>query len=133
MDFNDYHNNYHDTGEHDLNDDINIYNYTNEYDNTFFAPYTLLVFIVIGCSNTIYQLCKVIVRDRRDKHKITQLTKKIKKNDLDNLINECSICLEEFKLNEIVITLPCSHTYHKKCMEPWLKDNNNCPLCRVSI
>ena len=115
MDFNDYHNNYHDTGESDLNDDINIYNYTNEYDNT------------------IYQLCKVIVRDRRDKHKITQLTKTIKKNDLDNLINECSICLEAFKLNEIVITLPCSHTYHKKCMEPWLKDNNNCPLCRVNI
>ena len=84
MDFNDYHNNYHDTGESDLNDDINIYNYTNEYDNTFFAPYTLLVFIVIGCSNTFYQLCKVIVRDRRDKHKITQLTKTIKKNDLDN-------------------------------------------------
>ena len=30
MDFNDYHNNYHDTGESDLNDDININNYTIE-------------------------------------------------------------------------------------------------------
>ena len=41
----------------------------------------------------------------------------------------CSICLEEIKEPEY-LNLPCNHPFHKKCINGWLKNNNNCPNCR---
>jgi hypothetical protein len=32
---------------------------------------------------------------------------------------ECAICLKKNKKNQKLITLPCSHTYHKECFHPW--------------
>ncbi len=45
--------------------------------------------------------------------------------------NCCSICMEEFKLAEILKMLPCTHVFHRKCINKW--KNNACPLCRKSI
>ena len=43
----------------------------------------------------------------------------------------CSICLNNFKRNELKRTLHCNHEYHKKCIDKWInKDNNSCPTCR---
>ncbi len=30
-------------------------------------------------------------------------------------------------------TLPCMHAFHCSCVDPWLKDNRVCPLCRFDI
>lgn len=52
----------------------------------------------------------------------------------------CGICLEEFKLGENVIELPClqKHYFHIKTGEcggiyPWLRENNSCPMCRFEF
>ena len=52
----------------------------------------------------------------------------------------CALCMEEFKLNEDIIELPCKdkHYFHIKketCegIYPWLKENNSCPLCRFEF
>jgi len=45
----------------------------------------------------------------------------------------CSICMEEFKLQEKVMELPCQHMYHKDCVVTWLKTNNTCPVCRFEL
>ena len=52
----------------------------------------------------------------------------------------CGICLEEFKLGENVIELPClqKHYFHIKTCEcggiyPWLRENNSCPMCRFEF
>ena len=48
--------------------------------------------------------------------------------------NICSVCLEEFKEDDILKKLNCEHIFHKDCLEPWLNNNNrNCPLCRTDI
>lgn len=47
--------------------------------------------------------------------------------------NNCSICQERFKLREYIRELKCSHIYHKKCIDKWLKDNLTCPYCRSDI
>ncbi|XP_019855671.1 PREDICTED: RING finger protein 150-like [Amphimedon queenslandica] len=45
----------------------------------------------------------------------------------------CAVCLENFKHNDIIRPLPCSHEFHKKCIDPWLESKGNCPLCKSSI
>jgi hypothetical protein len=53
---------------------------------------------------------------------------RIKKNEEDKV---CSICLNNFKKNELKRTLHCNHEYHKKCIDKWInKNNNSCPTCR---
>ena len=58
--------------------------------------------------------------------------KKIKGSD-KLLDTDCPICHESFKLNEFQRTLTCNHVFHKKCIDKWLKDNLNCPMCRKEI
>jgi len=54
---------------------------------------------------------------------------------------QCSICLEDFKLNDECIVLNCEgdkHIFHKgndNCsgIKPWLERNNTCPMCRTEF
>jgi hypothetical protein len=55
---------------------------------------------------------------------------------------DCSICLCELEDdetshasrmdNQSVITLPCTHAFHRECVLPWLVRDHTCPLCRES-
>lgn len=47
------------------------------------------------------------------------------------LCKECAICLDEYKSNDLICGLPCSHNYHQKCIMNWINLNNHCcPKCR---
>ncbi|CAK0903537.1 unnamed protein product, partial [Prorocentrum cordatum] len=46
---------------------------------------------------------------------------------------KCLICLEDFGDGDDVMTLPCLHIYHKKCVEQWLGCDNSCPVCKTPI
>lgn len=46
---------------------------------------------------------------------------------------QCSVCWEDFKLNESVRKLPCLHVYHQNCIVPWLELHGTCPICRKSL
>jgi hypothetical protein len=49
---------------------------------------------------------------------------------------ECSVCQSTYLPNEFVRTLPvCKHMFHKRCIDPWIKRNQNptCPVCRTHI
>lgn len=50
----------------------------------------------------------------------------------DSEIEPCAICIEPFNTNDSVITgLKCrSHICHRHCMMEWLKQHNDCPVCR---
>lgn len=76
------------------------------------------------------------------------------KNNLEEVIadeefiskeKQCSICLDEFKLGDKYIKLPCQtenedekHIFHSgndTCsgIKPWLERNNTCPMCRTEF
>lgn len=58
--------------------------------------------------------------------------KKIKEKD-DLLSESCIICHDDFQVREYKRTLSCTHTFHKKCIDKWLKSHLNCPMCRKNI
>lgn len=47
-------------------------------------------------------------------------------------VGDCSICLQDLYASGIdLIRLPnCAHVFHQKCILPWLKNSDLCPLCR---
>lgn len=45
----------------------------------------------------------------------------------------CRICLCEYKEGEKIRTLTCLHSYHKDCIDKWLKSQAVCPVCRENI
>ncbi|KAJ3585398.1 hypothetical protein NHX12_014117 [Muraenolepis orangiensis] len=49
--------------------------------------------------------------------------------DFDN----CAVCIEGYRPNEVVRVLPCRHVFHKSCVDPWLLDHRTCPMCKMNI
>lgn len=45
----------------------------------------------------------------------------------------CSVCLAEYCNADELRSLPCSHEYHAKCIDIWLKKKRACPLCNQRI
>jgi hypothetical protein len=45
----------------------------------------------------------------------------------------CSICLSEYAPNELILMLPCRHTYHCTCVTEWLHNHTQCPLCKQDV
>ncbi|KAI5926742.1 hypothetical protein F4810DRAFT_484091 [Camillea tinctor] len=49
------------------------------------------------------------------------------------LKGECTICIDDMKLGDEAIVLPCKHWFHEACVVLWLKEHNSCPVCRAPI
>jgi len=45
----------------------------------------------------------------------------------------CSICLDGCRPNQQVKALQCSHIFHSKCIDKWLKQKLKCPSCRHRV
>ncbi|KAF6166828.1 hypothetical protein GIB67_005704 [Kingdonia uniflora] len=59
-----------------------------------------------------------------------------KYNKGDGLVEatECSVCLYEFQVDEILRIMPnCVHAFHVPCIDTWLKLHTDCPLCRARV
>jgi hypothetical protein len=46
----------------------------------------------------------------------------------------CIICTEPLGVHsDTIMTLPCGHPYHRKCVEQWLNINPTCPQCKHKV
>ena len=50
---------------------------------------------------------------------------------------ECPICLDSYQVGDFVSWSvrkgACSHIFHKNCIQSWLVDNDDCPMCRQIV
>ena len=122
-------------------------NYThNEGDHEYMTVTSLMFVVTIAACTVLKVACYCMDRQSRARRVINrnqiiqrrqrklQLNTKTLTTELeDNLLNECSICLEEFEIGNQITELPCHHPFHAHCLSLWIKENQNCPLCRVSV
>ena len=47
--------------------------------------------------------------------------------------DSCSICIEDYQSGEEITTLPCLHLFHSDCINKWLRQSSNCPICKYSF
>lgn len=85
--------------------------------NTRFRPASKLV--VKSLIRKVHK--KKIEKENRNKKK-----KKIS-------LEECTICLEEFKNGGRVVPLACGHEFDEECIVKWLETSHVCPLCRYEL
>jgi hypothetical protein len=48
-------------------------------------------------------------------------------------LEDCTICGEEMQVGHTVRTMPCKHSFHKDCIDPWITRHNTCPNCRSNV
>lgn len=45
----------------------------------------------------------------------------------------CTVCLDIVNRGEIVRSLPCLHQFHADCIDPWLREQGTCPICKFRM
>ena len=72
---------------------------------------------------TIYQNVRTSVRGRRAYNMQT------------DAFRSCPICLDDFTNGETVRVLPCDqdHIFHLHCVNQWLRQHQECPVCRENV
>ena len=58
-------------------------------------------------------------------------TFKLENNESND--DSCSICLNNYKKEELVSVLNCNHKFHTECIKKWFDNKTNCPYCRKDI
>ncbi|GAB4831822.1 E3 ubiquitin-protein ligase sdir1 [Ancistrocladus abbreviatus] len=53
-------------------------------------------------------------------------------NGLDDELT-CSVCLEQVNVGELIRSLPCLHQFHANCIDPWLRQQGTCPVCKFKV
>ena len=46
---------------------------------------------------------------------------------------QCSICMDNYKVRQTMITLPCFHTFHETCCRQWIAEKAVCPVCMTEV
>ncbi len=68
------------------------------------------------------------------KNNMTKLSREsyvLKSSELSELKDQsCAVCKSEYSLGERCSKILCNHIFHTKCITPWFKNNNTCPICR---
>lgn len=53
--------------------------------------------------------------------------------DKDTTTNNLNDKKDKSEYTHVPVLMPCEHVFGRSCLREWLKTNNSCPLCRLSI
>ncbi|XP_054852930.1 E3 ubiquitin-protein ligase ZNRF3 [Eublepharis macularius] len=122
----------------------------------YFDMGIFLAFFVVVSLVCLFLLVKIKLKQRRSQSSMNRLavqalekmeTRKFKSKlkgrsegscgALDTLssssTSDCAICLEKYVDGEELRVIPCTHRFHRKCVDPWLLQHHTCPHCRHNI
>ena len=98
--------------------------------------------------NSRYSISSLYYQTNNNPYIPEKINKNLQNPEEITIVNEnnseyenkcCSICLEEYEIENKILKYPCEHIFHQKCIEKWIKsevDKSNtpsCPNCRDVI
>ncbi|XP_019705998.1 E3 ubiquitin-protein ligase At1g63170 isoform X2 [Elaeis guineensis] len=112
--------------------------------NAIVYSFPFLLFVLLCCcvpfiSNTLGYNMNLASADRgASDDQISRLPhwqfKKVEPmSDTASENTECCICLAKYRDREEVRQLPCSHLFHLRCVDQWLRIISSCPLCKQEL
>ena len=113
------------------NNSTSLINHTNKTDiliMIFISTSPLTCCMLLCCCILTCRYFKEIKKENKKIHKLYPISY-IK---IDDSL-ECSICLDDFKVDTKYCILECSHTFHHNCINKWFETNNICPNCRQAV
>ena len=124
-----------------LNEKIKLFNlkYNDNLEKFKYLDILFSILIIVICCEFKYLKKPKIILRKKNICKFLNNRKKDK--SIPNIVNtSCIICLENLiseKHNDLtenqIIILECNHVFHETCLIKWVKDHNNCPLCRIDL
>ena len=72
-----------------------------------------------------------IYHKKRSKYSFGSVLKR--KKEIKYKYKACCICLRDYRNGDKIRKLNCNHYFHQKCIDPWVKKNIQCPLCKQSV
>lgn len=109
------------------------------YPDPIFHNFLITFVIVVSSSSIIFTIflfyrrhmimSRNVTAKKMTKRQVMKLPRRIfQPEDADET---CVICLDSFSSSDHIIILPCNHFFHKKCIIPWLSEQQRvCPICK---
>ena len=88
--------------------------------------------VLLGCGHRYHYNCFMLMME--DQNGFIFNSGKCSECDYDivnEMDKECSICYDN--LIEDIHKTKCGHSYHKRCLDSWIKISKICPLCRTKL
>jgi len=103
--------------------------------------FNLVTFILNGISNELNGIAADRETGGEHKKASKEFIDSLEEIEITEEDKTCSICLEDFKIGDKCIQLPCKdhkHLFHNEkdnCMgiKKWLQRSNTCPVCRTEF
>ncbi|XP_076588010.1 E3 ubiquitin-protein ligase RNF128a [Chaetodon auriga] len=106
----------------------------------FIVTAASITYFVFVSANRLYNLNMHRRNERRLKSEakkaIARLRVRTLKSGDEETTSEhhmCAVCIESYRVGEVVTVLTCDHIFHKSCIEPWLLERRTCPMCKCDI
>ena len=116
------------------NNIISNNNNNNSNNNNYSSNYNINDLILNSNSFNNYYLIQNFRFKPRKKERIKDIKDKLTKTKFIKSLNKdndcCIICLQEFKNNQNIYKLSCSHIFHIRCLNKEIKYRKKCPMCR---
>jgi len=96
----------------------------------------IVVFVLRGVLTPVAWLLDYVTNlcgQRQAELDLRRVQTELERSEFDQTM--CPICLEQFATSGHAgcTVLGCRHKFHNACIEPWVNQHTNCPLCRADV
>lgn len=106
----------------------------------FIVTAASIAYFVFISANRLYNMSMSKRNEKRLKSEAKKAIKRLQVRTLKRGDEEtssdssmCAVCIESYKVGDVVTVLTCDHIFHKTCIEPWLLERRTCPMCKCDI
>lgn len=115
--------------------------------SVLFVSISFIVLMIISLAWLVFYYVQrfryIHAKDRLSRRLCSAAKKALSKIPTKNIKSEdkemqgdgecCAVCIEPYKVSDILRILPCRHEFHKSCIDPWLLEHRTCPMCKMDI